>query len=152
MISPYCLCCCFHSPHLYFFLLISTFKSPFRTPLIPNSAPPTARFSSSNSLLKSQLQNRVYPPASKPSPSPSVKTGIRSISVPGVIQSIPPTSLPRKFRVGDANRVLTPFPAVASSSKLSLASSGLRPQDYSREELEEMGLYALLLLQRTSSY
>ena len=129
----------------------STFKSPFRTPLPPNSAPPASRFSSSNALPRSQLQNRVYPPASKPPPSPSVRIDTRSVSTPGGIQSRPPISLPRKLRIYETRTKCLKYAlAIASSSKLTLASSGLRPQNYSLEELEELGLYVHLPQQISS--
>lgn len=77
------------------------------------------------SLMKSQLQKRVYPPAAKPTPSPSMKNigQIAPLSASGM-QGIAPLK----------------FDNPVASSLKTLETSSLRPQEYSRADLEAMGL------------
>ncbi|KAJ2914759.1 hypothetical protein MD484_g5655, partial [Candolleomyces efflorescens] len=98
----------------------SRFVPPLKSKLGPSQAPNQPGFQTPS--LQSKLQKRIYPPAGgRPSPLPSVKQPQKTAMLP------PERIAPLK---------LIP----AGPRRKTLASSGLRPQEYSQEELEDMGL------------
>ncbi|KAF5323377.1 hypothetical protein D9611_005592 [Ephemerocybe angulata] len=98
----------------------STFASPFKSPLVSTQGGARPQ---PVSLLRTQLQNRVYPPAGRPTPSPSIRQS-----------SLKPTLPPSRMQS------LLPVEPPAASTARTLESSGLRPQRHSKEELVKLGL------------